>query len=380
MTLSRRKTLALLGGGFIAAAAGGAGYAVTRTPDRAVAPWAAAGQYADPRKRALSWAILSPNPHNRQPWLVDLTTPDEVHLYVDTNRLLPHTDPFSRQIVIGLGCFLETLSMAAAEDGLATDISLFPEGSDSTKLDARPVAVIRFAPGGEPDPLFAYVPERRTLKEHFDLTQTVADDTLATVLAAAHQTSVNGTNTLAEVEALRALSREALIIEIETPHTYKESVDLFRIGRAEVNANPDGIDFSGPIFETMHLTGMFTRELALDTTSMGYQEGLKAVLANTDTAMAHLWQVTSGNTRKDQIAAGRDWMRINLAATALGLGIQPLSQALQEYPEMAALYSDVHQRLAPDGGTVQMFARLGYADAVAQSPRWPLEAKILAEG
>ena len=31
-------------------------------------------------------------------------------------------------------------------------------------------------------------------------------------------------------------------IEIETPRTYKESVDLFRIGRAEVDANPDGID------------------------------------------------------------------------------------------------------------------------------------------
>lgn len=92
MSLTRRKTLAILGGGVIAAASGAA-FAVTRTPDAAIAPWAAAGQYSDPRQRALSYAILAPNPHNRQPWIVDLATPEEATLYVDTNRLLPRTAP-----------------------------------------------------------------------------------------------------------------------------------------------------------------------------------------------------------------------------------------------------------------------------------------------
>jgi hypothetical protein len=56
---------------------------------------------------------------------------------------------------------------------------------------------------------------------------------------------------------------------------------------------------------------------------------------------------------------------------------QPLSQALQEYPEMAVPYGEIHSRLAPRGGTVQMFARIGYGPEVTPSPRWPLEAKIL---
>jgi hypothetical protein len=94
------------------------------------------------------------------------------------------------------------------------------------------------------------------------------------------------------------------------------------------------------------------------------------------TAMAHIWQITPGNTRADQIAAGRDWVRLNLAATAAGLGMQPLSQALQEYTEMADLYAAAHQALAPGGGTVQMWARLGYGPTVAPSPRWPVENKI----
>jgi hypothetical protein len=94
-------------------------------------------------------------------------------------------------------------------------------------------------------------------------------------------------------------------------------------------------------------------------------------------AMAHLWQVTPGNSRIEQIRAGQDWVRINLAATALGLGLQPLSQALQEFPEMAALHAHIHGRLAPSGGTVQMWARVGYGPQVAPSPRWPLEEKIV---
>jgi hypothetical protein len=57
--------------------------------------------------------------------------------------------------------------------------------------------------------------------------------------------------------------------------------------------------------------------------------------------------------------------------------MQPLSQALQEFPEMAELYAQVHDRLAPGGGTVQMWARLGYGPAVPPSPRWPLDAKIV---
>jgi hypothetical protein len=154
-------------------------------------------------------------------------------------------------------------------------------------------------------------------------------------------------------------------------------VDLFRIGKAEVEANPDGIHFTGALFESLALVGQFDRQLALDRNSTIFRQGKAAVLANAQTAMAHVWMVTDGNSRQDQIAAGRDWLRVNLAATAEGVGFQPLSQALQEYPEMAKLYSQVHERFAPSGGTVQMLSRLGYGPAVPPSPRWPLEAKLM---
>jgi hypothetical protein len=46
---------------------------------------------------------------NLQSWLVDLSTPDEILLRCDLARLLPETDPASRQIMMSHGTFLEQM-------------------------------------------------------------------------------------------------------------------------------------------------------------------------------------------------------------------------------------------------------------------------------
>lgn len=379
MTLTRRRMIAIIGCGTILAAATSLGAIATRKPRTAHLPWQMAGAETEPRRRALSYALLAPNPHNRQPWLVDLAEPDVVTLYADPDRLLPHTDPQNRQITIGLGCFLEVMRMAASHDGYRVDITPFPQSEAAAGLDNRPVARAVFVADSStaPDPLFAQVPHRRTTKDPFDTSRPVEETALATLRAAVGATRFGGSVADKNIADLRTLTHEALRIEIETPRTYRESVDLFRIGRAEVDANPDGIDFTGPLFETLAATGLMTRESVTDTSSQAYKAGLDAVYANADTAMGHVWLVSTDNGRATQIATGADWVRLNLAATGIGLAVQPLSQILQEYPEMADLYGQIHAKLAPDGGTVQMLARIGYAGLPTPSPRWPLETRIL---
>jgi len=379
MELTRRKMLGIIGGGTVIAAGAGFGYHVTRPLEVALKPWKLAGQYDDVRRNVLSYALLAPNPHNRQPWMVDLSTDNEITLFADLDRLLPHTDPYSRQITIGLGCFLELLRMAAAQEGYGVAFDLFPDGSNPEALDLRPIARVTLNAGaGDPDPLFQYVMERRSTKEPYDLTRPVAAGTFATVAdVVINGGSAGGTVDPDDIDELRALSLRALLIETETPHTYKESVDLFRIGRKEVDANPDGIDFSGPLFETARSAGFLSREAALDPASQVYSGGIDYITNNSMTAMGFVWLTTQTNTRTDQINAGRDWLRMNLAATPLDLAMQPMSQALQEYPEMAEEYAAIHNRLAPQGETVQMLARVGYGPKVAASPRWTLENKII---
>ena len=103
--MKRRNFIRVAGGGLVAAAGGAlAAPHLDAMPEEAVAGWKGppAGEQ-DPRRRAIAWAILAPNPHNMQPWLVDLRQPDEVTLHVDRTRLLPQTDPFGRQVMIGQG-------------------------------------------------------------------------------------------------------------------------------------------------------------------------------------------------------------------------------------------------------------------------------------
>ena len=381
MSMSRRRFIAVLGGGVVVAAgASVGGFVATRTAHRALEPWSRAGTaYTEPRRRALSYAILAPNPHNRQPWIVDLDVADEVRLFVDTSRLLPETDPFSRQITVGLGCFLELMTQAAREDGYAVETVLFPEGFDDTELDARPVAVARFAKaeGIEPEPLFAEVLQRRSLKEPYNTSRAVSSETLAALEAVVTPPiRVGTTNDAARVEALRDLTWDAWEVEYRTPSKLGESIDVMRFGKQAIEASPDGIDMGGAFLEGLMVAGLLTPEAMRDPESTSFAQGLTKFREVCYTSMAFVWLVTEGNTRIDQIEGGRAWSRVNLAATRAGLGVQPMSQALQEFPEMREQYDAAHALLAPDGGTVQMLGRLGYAAAVPPSPRWPLEAKI----
>lgn len=365
MTLSRRKMIGLIGGGVVlAATASAGGFLATRRPTRALAPWSLAGTYTEPRMRALSYAILAPNPHNRQPWVAELQGDNMLIIHRDKSRNLPETDPFDRQLTIGMGCFLELLRMAAAEDGYALETELFPQGDDG------PVALIRFAEGGAADPLFANVFDRHTNRQGYE-DRPVASDAQAALAGFATIKSDP-----ADVATLRTLTWEAMAIEMTTKHVMMESVELMRFGKAEIEANPDGISLGGPFLESLMLAGMLSREDQADQTSASFKQGLDMIQKAMDATPAFVVLTSKGNARVDQINAGRDWIRLHLAATGLGLSMQPVSQALQEYPEMAAHYTQVHEMLAAPGETVQMLGRLGYGPAIDASPRWPLETRI----
>ncbi len=118
MDMSRRKAIALVGGAAIAAAGGGTAlFAATRSPGAALVPWESAGGYEDLRLHAFAHALPAPNPHNLQPWRLELTGTTGAILHRDPSKALPQTDPKDRQIQIGFGCFLEPARMAAAEPG-----------------------------------------------------------------------------------------------------------------------------------------------------------------------------------------------------------------------------------------------------------------------
>lgn len=386
-----RRALLITGAASIAII-GTAGYRLLHS-DLTIArqPWADAGQsFGDARLDALSYAVLAPNPHNRQPWLVRLDGEDAMTLFCDLDRLLPETDPPNRQITIGLGAFLELLRQAAAEGGYRLDITQFPEGEPQPVLDARPVAHIRFIHDTEVsrDPLFGLALTRRTVRAPFDQTRLVGHDVLTELGSVLRPNDgiFDWTNDPMDMGQIQSNSLDSWAIEIGTTRTHQESTRLMRIGESEINTNPDGISLAGPIMEGMRVAGIITRENLDDKQSTAYRETKKFYDDLINSSMAFGWLTTPSNSRTDQLNAGAGWIRIHLAATRAGLAMHPLSQALQEFPEMAEKFEEIHGLIgmvAPStiaDARIQGLFRFGYAPYPAPAPRWPLQTRLIADG
>jgi hypothetical protein len=377
-----RRAILYTGGAAIVIGGAGLSAALLRDAPSVRQPWseAAKGGFGDPRLNALAYAILAPNPHNRQPWWVTLDGSGALVLHCDLDRRLPETDPPDRQITIGLGAFLELLRFAAAEQGYRADTSLFPEGEPQPRLDRRAIARVAFVKEASvpKEPLLRYALARRTVRVPYDA-KPVSPDTIQRVAAEAGipVEAFGWTTEPAQLAALKQVCREGWRIEQHNTATHHESTKLTRIGAAEVAANPDGISLYGPMMEAYRLVGVLSRDQMERADSQAFAATLAFYNGLIDTARAFGWLTTPSNSRVDQIAAGASWLRINLAATKLGVAMHPLSQVLQEFPQMARCYEDFHRLVGvAEPARVQGLFRFGYAHVPQAAPRWPMVSRI----
>jgi hypothetical protein len=324
------------------------------------------------------------NPHNRQPWLADLSEPGRITLLCDPTRLLPHTDPFGRQILVGCGAFIELAVVAASQRGVAVQVQLFPDGAPGA--DALPggtrVATLHLGAAGSaiPDPLFAVVAQRRTHKGAYE-----AGRTLPAPLQRAWADTARRHGLLAGVVAaeaqmapIRSLCRQAWEVECLTPRTWLESAQLMRIGPAAIAQHRDGISLNGAMPRLMHTLGLFDPFEVPTRGSANFGRVMERWAAF-ETGSGYLWLAARDTSRATQVEAGRAYVRMQLQATAAGVALHPLSQALQEFAEVRPQYLALHRTLGidPAQGAVQMLARAGYALAPAEpSPRRGLDALI----
>ncbi|MDH4385540.1 MAG: hypothetical protein QE280_08845 [Caulobacter sp.] len=376
--MDRRSFIRVIGGASVFAATSGlAGCA--ELPDPTVA-WVSPGSSErDVRRYALAHAILAPNPHNRQPWIARLEGERDLSLFIDRSRLLPATDPFNRQIVIGCGCFLELLSLAAGAKGFTTLVQPFPDGEIADRLDDRPFARVRFEPGGKVDPLFTQIVRRRSNKDPFEKDRVIPEADLQALEAAVAMPGLRAGSVGAgeALAGLKSLTAAAYLREVETPAALQESIDLMRIGAREVSQYRDGIDLTGAPIEVMKATGLLTRQSLAKPGTMAYDQALGLYAPLAATASGYVWIVSQGNDRVIQIASGRAYARMNLTATGSDIAMHPMSQGLQEYPEMAALKARVDSTVGLAAGErLQMLLRVGYGKAPPPSPRRGLAALL----
>jgi hypothetical protein len=383
--VTRRAFIRILGTSAVVVAAGGAALSqVDQMPAAAVEGWKGpAPTVRDPRVHALSYALLAPNPHNLQPWIADLREANAITFYCDRSRSLPATDPYSRQITVGCGAFLELLRMAAAEQGFRAEIAVFPAGDwPANAVGDQPVCRVVFVPDASVarDPLLAQALKRRTNRGTYDATAvSTADAEGLQSAVAALPVQFGWTNEPARMAQLRAIAKKAWDIEMGKDATYFESVRVYRITAPEILKHRDGLSFHGPFFWSMAKLGLFSQEKALAGDQMARSQAFDFINPQLAHTPAFAWLSTASNDRRAQLAAGAAYVRLNLKATEMELAVQPLSQALEEFSEMLPVLAE-HKRAVgvAESATVQMFVRVGHASPVEPSPRRPLDAIVRA--
>ncbi len=334
---------------------------------------------SDIRLTLISHAMLAPNSHNIQPWLIRLRGKDSMQLYVDRDRLLPHTDPPARQIHISQGTFLETLQIAGAEFGYQCNIDYFPQGmySNLETLDS-PVAEIHLKSdsAAAKSGYFPYLRQRQSNKRSYDnkpLTKSRADAIAVAGTGSGFRTVVSDDPVLKT--DLAAMLGESMAIETANPLRHKETVDLFRFSEKEAETYRDGFTVAnnGMTGITRFFVESFflgSKEQAYNIESSFAEEGVKMAYRQAESAAAFGWLISETNTRLDQVMIGHLYMKLNLLTTKLGVEMHPMSQVLEEYDDMRELQTRFKKLIGvPENHTVQMLFRLGYAAPVPQTKR-----------
>jgi hypothetical protein len=381
----RRRAIGLIGGGMVLASAGLAGCS-NAYPESVVRPWFTPNEHTDVRRFMLAHALLAPNPHNRQPWLADLRRNDEITLVCDKDRLLPETDPFGRQILIGCGAFIELAVIAAAERGYRVRVETFPNGEPAAKALPGGFIVARLVLSADAtvprDPLFSQIRLRRTNKNTYDNSRQLPEVLWPQLMSIANNYGLLAGKVIdsKRMEEMRVLTRASFKTEMTTSRTWLETAHLLRVGPAEIEKHRDGIGIMGTMPRLLNSIGMFDRFETPTPGSTGYTRVMERWLPF-ETGSGYFWIASNGNSRRSQFDSGRAYVRAHLLATANGIEMHPLSQPLQEFAEVRPQYDAMYPLLAlnPALNTIQMLARVGYSKVAAQpTPRRDLAKMINA--
>jgi hypothetical protein len=264
---------------------------------------------------------------------------------------------------------LEYVRIAGDELGYRTAIELFPEGSYneqklSESMKTKPVAKITLSKTNpKSDPLYdflfvpdtnraAYLPTKLIPGQINELEAIHADTGLSIKI---FQDKEN-------TDKLNGYAMQGATIEAGVSRVMKESEIIFRANEYQKNKYRYGfsVEGQGTSGIMQHLMqGLVTIFPSMNSGKAASDLFIQSTRTSVDSTPAYAMIITKDNDRFSQVKSGMLYSELILTAHRLGFVMQPLSQVLEEYPEMKEPYSGIHRDYASDGGTIQMLVRLG---------------------
>jgi nitroreductase len=302
----------------------------------------------------LRYAVLAPSARNAQPWRFEVDGAT-VRLYADPARWQPVADPAQRELYLGLGCALENLLVAAEHFGFGTSVTYLPDPGDPGLA-----AAVAFGPGGTPAAARAGLGPatllaRRTAHGVFaDRPIRVSELRALERAAEDDEIVVRFTEVPGRRHAVEELHARAAGILMECPEYRRELGDV--IGSGDLGT-PWPLSRLGRLAASSARIAHRLEELEL--AALRSSPVLALIAARDDDHRSHL-------------RSGQVLERVWLAATRLGLGVQPASAAL-EVPETRAELVPVFD--LPPGLVAQELVRIGWPAGPwgFRTPRHPVE-------
>lgn len=358
-------------------------------------PWSKsyAGRYSDPRVRLAAVGLLAASNHNMQPWKIRLDRSDAMvfYLYADSSRMTKEVDPYARQMMISQGTFLEYAVVAGAKEGWQVAVALFPDGAyDESHLaqsmDAKPVAKITLSRSQATSRALydaVFLPD--TNREAYQ-PQKLSHAQISALESLAPKTGVS-LRLYQDADDLKKIGGYALqsaAIEAGVTRVMDESNAIFRANEYQKNKYRYGYSVEGQGasgFMKNILQGLVTVVPSLNAGKAASQNFISYTKTSVSHTPAYAMIVSNSNSRVEQVESGMLYSKLVLTGHTVGLAMQPLSQVLEEYPEMEVPYTEFKQIYAPGGGTVQMLFRVGVATkSVPLSMRREVQSLIVPNG
>jgi len=315
--------------------------------------------------KAIALGINAPSPHNTQSWKFEIVDDMQMCLYVDENILLPATDPPSRQIHMGAGCFIETAVLGAQRLGYKSDVVYFPQGYvNESDFGKKPVASIQLINEEvKVDPLAANIESRQTNRRKYNgslITKTEYDELLR-LTGTSHSNLVFINSNF---DPYLDIFYRGFEIESKTFETNEETRNLFRFNEQQREEKRDGISIPQMGYKGM-MIGLAEKSLDMGDKEKWHSDksinlSLKNVKKGIESTKGIVIWYTESNEFIDWVKSGRDYVRFSLALTSKDLYAHPYNQAIQEYDEMKSARDELNILLElKEPQKIQMIVRIG---------------------
>lgn len=329
-------------------------------------------------REILEYGILSPCPHNTQPWRFRLETDGSVTLLYDPERLLPDTDPTGRFCMAGFGILLEMLSIAAAPHGFKVAVSRLTATLDPHKAGLQPLAKLTLVErkAEEAESLDRQlIRDRRTSRLPYDdvpVADSVLEELASIARASGHELEFSTERS--QVNWVVRLNASTMFFDMSEPLSRNEVGRWIRYSRREASQKADGLAAYAMLFPGW-LMKLFVKHNYLFAVPGVKQLALSFYAYSMRGTRTVAWLSGPFEHMDDWENAGRMMARLWLTMTLHGVYLHPFGSVItnpRSHQMMARHFAN--QKRAHD---LWLLVRLGHSDEPPCAMRLPLDQLIV---